>query len=428
MTQQDIVNAVNRLAAGYTVTWQDIKFDADKAIYKINDHLGAKYPKMSDVLNHFEDTYSVKQNGKYIPIIEDRYIMSIVVPFIASEILARDEEFTTIYNKYLLEVEDGLFAMFSNEFNRVLPAFRQPDTAGVFFPEDHPQQKLHNLHTEEKLRDFTFRIRYHLNNVSVQITEDYIDNHEYKYNEEYSLLPVEEHTYYSTNGVRKYRLIGWSQNPVSPTADATDGVVTSDIDLYGVWESAIVLTTGTTVINNVTYVYPKPAQGEVLNMENLDIPEYINGNRITMIDDHLLLIGNNIRSITLPSTITRIGAGAFSHFYGNKITLPKKGDIIVDSYSFDLRSSQLDLGTKDQYALVLPRSIKSITKLAFAPNGNTMNGTYSTGSIMNIYCEYAYNSTYEVKPSTVELSPGIIYTPTGEVVNKLCYSIHFNGE
>ena len=43
LKQSDIVERVNRLAVGYTVHWDDIKYDADKAIIKINDFLGLTF-------------------------------------------------------------------------------------------------------------------------------------------------------------------------------------------------------------------------------------------------------------------------------------------------------------------------------------------------------------------------------------------------
>ena len=46
------------------------------------------------------------------------------------EILARDEEFTTIFNKYAAEVEEGLFNMFQNEFNRAF--FLDKSDQGAF--------------------------------------------------------------------------------------------------------------------------------------------------------------------------------------------------------------------------------------------------------------------------------------------------------
>ena len=43
MTQQDIVEELNRIIVGYNITWDRIKYDADRAIEKINNHLGGTF-------------------------------------------------------------------------------------------------------------------------------------------------------------------------------------------------------------------------------------------------------------------------------------------------------------------------------------------------------------------------------------------------
>ena len=136
MTQQDMINELNKMVIGYNINWDMIKYDADKAIMKINSHLGAEYPMMSDIMLSPNHRYTIKYNNMDLPIFPERYILTVVIPFIATEVLARDEEFTTIYNKYAMDFENGLFDMFQNEFNKVLPVFRQDPDVGVFFSKD----------------------------------------------------------------------------------------------------------------------------------------------------------------------------------------------------------------------------------------------------------------------------------------------------
>jgi hypothetical protein len=133
LTQQNIVDRLNQLTLRYNLTWSDIKYDADKAIIRINDFLGAKFPLMSDVLLSPQSTYTARVDEVDTPFFNESYIHSVVIPFIAMEVLARDEEFTTIYNKYATEVEEGLFSMFQREFNKVPLVFRQsPMDGGIF--------------------------------------------------------------------------------------------------------------------------------------------------------------------------------------------------------------------------------------------------------------------------------------------------------
>ena len=143
MTQQDIVNELNRMVIGYNINWDMIKYDADRAIMRINSHLGAEYPMISQVLLSPNHRYTITKNGHEYPIFPERYLLTVVIPFIATEILARDEEFTTIYNKYVVDFENGLFDMFQNEYNKVPLVFRQDTDVGVFFDKDHPNHKIH---------------------------------------------------------------------------------------------------------------------------------------------------------------------------------------------------------------------------------------------------------------------------------------------
>ena len=52
LTQQDLINRLNQLTLRYNLTWFDIKYDADKAINKINSFMGTKYPKLTDYMRH----------------------------------------------------------------------------------------------------------------------------------------------------------------------------------------------------------------------------------------------------------------------------------------------------------------------------------------------------------------------------------------
>ena len=94
------------------------------------------------------------------PIFPERYILTVVIPYIASEVLARDEEFTTIYNKYVMDFENGIFDMFQNEYNKVPPVFRQDSDVGVFFTEGTPE---YVKQKEKPVFDFSFNVYYDFN-------------------------------------------------------------------------------------------------------------------------------------------------------------------------------------------------------------------------------------------------------------------------
>ena len=429
MTRQEIVDAVNRLAAGYNVAWADIKVDADKAIYKINSFLGTSYPLMSVILNSPFAHYALKHDGKYIPIFGDQYIVSIVIPYIASELLSRDEEFTTIYNKYLLEVEDGLFTMFSNEFNRVPHVFRQPDTTGVFFAEGTPQKPLehHNVTPFPK-----FRIRYHMNNNYVLTDDRYVDTKEYNFNEPYKLLKPVTPSYYSPDGLRKYTLEGWYYDPIctipvtiSLSDDEPDGTITSDLDIYARWDSEDTLEVYRTTINDVYYNAVRLRSGNS-TLVNLEIPEYINGQYITALEGELFnnYTTNtlNIDRITIPKSIKYIRDSTFSVFTGTKLEFPKDptADITITKNGLNLNNSNIAVGTYEQCSLILTKAIKYITSSAFAEDCEELNEVPS-GITREIYvkCETPWLS----KPTNFSLPRnGLIKVGT------VLYHIFYNGD
>lgn len=144
MKRIDIINELNKLTLRYNLTWNDVKTDIDKAIQQINFLLGVEYPKASDILLHDDSTYTIRVDGRDVEIIKSMYFHSVVIPYVAMEILARDEEFTTIYSKYQQEYTEGKFIMFSNEFNNVPDRFkRKSDSgAGVFFPSNNKGKRV----------------------------------------------------------------------------------------------------------------------------------------------------------------------------------------------------------------------------------------------------------------------------------------------
>lgn len=134
MKRKEIIAELNRLTLHYNLTWDDVKGDADKAIHEINFLMGTAYPEMSHVLLTDSSEYVIRSDDGDIEIIKPIYIRTVVVPYIAMEVLARDEEFTTIYSKYQMEYQNNKFIMFSNEFNNVPVRFKRNVPAGVFFP------------------------------------------------------------------------------------------------------------------------------------------------------------------------------------------------------------------------------------------------------------------------------------------------------
>ena len=299
MTQQDIIYELNKMVIGYNITWDSIKYDADKAIMKINSYLGAEYPMMSEVMLLPHHRYTVRCNNKDIPIFPERYILTVVIPYIATEVLARDEEFTTIYNKYAMDVENGLFDMFQNEFNRVIPAFRQDPDVGVYFDRDTPD---HNRHIHKhKLPKLEYSIYYHMN----QDTDPVVDLVKYPYGSEAICKKpnVEE----LIKNITAYKFKGWSLNPngdIHYEPLSTIENIISDVHLYAVWEEECV------ILNDAGTISIKDDYKNKLT--HIVIPTFINGTRVSIIDSNFSE-GTTLKYVALPRTDLTIKPNAFNN-------------------------------------------------------------------------------------------------------------------
>lgn len=322
MTQRELLQRLNQLTLRYNLTWFDIRYDADKAISKINNFMGTKYPNMSEILVAPESTYTLRSEGVDVPIFPTEYIHSVVIPYIASEVLARDEEFTTIYNKYMIEIEEGLFHMFQREFNRVPYVFRQHPDRGVLFPSGSHQAKI--VHNSMKdLPRFKFRIKFYPNNPHIVMSagqefpipnDTYEPNRVYDYDEDLT-LPSVEYTYLSSDGTAAYTFVGWTQAPtiaadIKKTGDHIK--VRSDLQFYAVWDKQDTLlldSSGTLTINNNYRAM----------LTNLEIPETLNGRTVSSIDSDFILGASLIKRVVLPGHSYRIKTGAFDGFIGDTI-------------------------------------------------------------------------------------------------------------
>lgn len=386
MTQQDILNAVNNLAIGNHVSWQDIMYDADRAIDKINARLGAKFPKMSEVLVSYDSTYSIMIKGKVVPLFDDRYIRTIVIPFIASEILARDEEFTTIYNKYLLDVEDGLYDMFANEFNKIPEPLKQDTTTGIFFPRkakpaptyivgrSFVQEHCEDRRYHGKDLDFTLNVNYHINLANIAKHNSFVvDSINHKFNEAYDIITISQsspyYKYVSFDGVTGYTFDSWYKDPLCTMAMPEHVNLISDLNVYAKWNAYDTLTynlsgnTCTVALGNNNF------KDLVVNLQ---IPEYIQGFRITHVGGSFLPSSNNVDIVTFPMSDLIVQANAFNNFKGSKISFPMYGDIRFNANSLKLYNANLD-SISHQYQLVLTKAVMSIDCNSF--------GTITTGII-----------------------------------------------
>jgi hypothetical protein len=422
LTQQDILNRLNQLTLKYNLTWFDVKYDADKAITKINNFLGTKYPKLSEKLISPESTYSITTSYLYAyvvnnvqyqapsvvelqekvtaaggpnpmvtaniinlndeyEIIAEEYFHSVIIPYIAMEVLSRDEEFTTIYNKYMTEMQEGLYDMFQKEFNRVPFEFRQNPDQGVFFGLDTAQGIIQHNERNLNIPTFKFKISYYPNNNAINVTNTFInDPGSYAYGKPAKLqfLLAPNNTYYSTDGTEIYTFRGWSRElspngltqgssylPVFVNGELQDTLVTmsSNLNLYATWDRAFVL--DCTVAGVVSIVAGNNNVNRN-NISNLIIPEYVKGRPVITIPT--LFLNNDagtlpsqqddqlVNSIYLPTSVDTISERGFKHFRGTRITL-NEGLLSIGANAF--------ASTPNLVEIIIPASVTTISAGAF---------------------------------------------------------------
>jgi hypothetical protein len=369
LTRQEIVQELNRLKLQHNLTWPDVQRDADKAIYRINAYMGAQYPKMSDILLSDTSTYTVRVDSVDHPFFPEQYILEVVIPYIAMEVLARDEEFTTVYNKYAKDLEDGLFNMFQNEFNKVPLAFRQQPDQGVFFASDTVEAAILR-NTVADLPVFKFRVYYHINSSAITVPNGLSfveDTHAYGYGEAATVLGaqyVESATnrvvFMHPEGHTAYLFQGWYRDPLltTPVPIMPDDELTMSMDmhLYAKWEAVSTLSCSEGELSLVA--------GYENSITYLRIPDYVNNVRVKEIPTGFSTAATNLSTIVLPKFLTHIRTQAFLNSPVSQIifaeTPLEEGfyeGITIETLAFS--------GTSNFTSVVLPANVIAIAANSF---------------------------------------------------------------
>jgi len=411
LTQQELVDRLNQLTLRYNLTWFDVKYDADKAISKINNFLGTKYPKLTQ--------YLVAPNSKYViptffkigyaydnityqadtvaelqslvtaaggpnpmvatsiityntehDIIPEEYFHSVIIPYIAAEVLARDEEFTTIYNKYVLEMQEGLYDMFQREFNKVPFEFRQNPDQGVFFGLETAQGLIQHNERNLNIPTFKFNVTYYANNNELALTNSLkTDLNAYTYGQEATLLFVEanEPNIYSTDYSKVFTFKGWARESnvnqvvyVRPTApNVTKVTMYENLRLYATWSfTRTLVVDGTLVTRPVTILLAHRA-----SLVNLVIPEFINGLKALTIPSGFITTNQPVdvatdllKSVYLPEPIRTLAASSFAGFQGTTIQL-NEGLTTIGTNAF--------ANTPNLTEIIIPSTVTTINGNAF---------------------------------------------------------------
>ena len=166
-----------------------------------------------------------------------------------------------------------------------------------------------------------------------------------------------------------YRFLGWNDR-----ADGTGqfySVIpsgrTEDLTLYAIWQSCTVSGSAEDFEIEVgdTYViitgYDASEAGE-----NTDIvvPSEIEGKPVT--DVQGLLVGNSegyvtVRSVTLPETVERIGAGAFEYVYADSLRIPSSVTAIADGAFVNVWVKELVFAQESRLEVLGEGALSGIT-------------------------------------------------------------------
>jgi hypothetical protein len=384
LTQQELIDRLNQLTLRYNLTWFDIKYDADKSITKINSFLGTKYPKLSLYLKTPTDTYSIPQVEKdengveqtiaEYEIIKEEYFHSVIIPYIAAEILARDEEFTTIYNKYLLEMQEGLFDMFQKEFNSVPVEFRQDPDQGVFFGLDTAQGIIQHNERNLNIPTFRFKINYYPDNNNLYLGSGNsftTDSKVYLYDEvatiKYPTQPFNE--FASLDGQFIYTFNGWTREHRAAGVTASNGYTVAqlgivggikvpmrgDLNFYAFWSSINTLEITSLGLVNISTA----ARSKLIN---LIIPEFIGGLQSKIIKSNFITTPTPptpdllTQGIYLPKSISELQSNAFNGFKGHTILL-NQGLTTIRVGAF--------ANTPSLFEIIIPDTVTTIEAGAF---------------------------------------------------------------
>lgn len=384
----DIVNRINNMYLARRITWDDISYDADSAITRINDFMGTKYPDMSTIMLYDHSTYSIEQNGVNLAIFPEEYIRSIVIPFIALELLARDEEFTTVYTKYANDVDSGLFNMFQKEFNSVPYVFRQNPDNGVFFGVDAAYNFTPDHNSDVSLPTFKFTIKYELGITEpvVMDTTMIADITPYEYGSFATVKNMSPLSIATVDGLYVYEFEGWHDVPSTSliSAGAKLEMLTSKT-LVAQWNRIPTYT----ISNNILTVLS--AHRNILHTFRGDLLSFT-----TINEDSF--VGTELETLYLPSTLTTIYPGALDSATLKHLYISEAGNTEVTIYQYAIICSSME-------SLLIPNRVTVIQSSGV--NINNHGKVYCRVLLENIPVGWALDWT---------TNPAVEYGYNGRVV------------
>lgn len=165
-----------------------------------------------------------------------------------------------------------------------------------------------------------------------------------------------------------YRFLGWNDRAdgTGQFYAATPLGRTEQLTLYAIWQKET--TSGSaedlTYEKSETYVIVTGYTGETGENVDIVIPSEIEGKPVT--DVQGLLVGNSegyvtVRSVTLPETVERIGAGAFEYVYADSLRIPSSVTAIADGAFVNVWVKELVFAQESRLEVLGEGALSGIT-------------------------------------------------------------------
>lgn len=122
MKLSEIVHRVNQKMYEGLYGFPDFKYEMDDAIIMINNTLNAKFPLATEELKDESDSYN------HFP---DRYMQTVVIEYVVSELFRREGEFGNEYEVAVQRYQDNLGTMFRDLFDKLDEEYIDEETGVI---------------------------------------------------------------------------------------------------------------------------------------------------------------------------------------------------------------------------------------------------------------------------------------------------------
>lgn len=145
LSAQDLVDRVNHFMYDELYSYDDLKYTFDDAIDFINNHLISNFPPMTEIIDEkdLSTTYSYEhvidedtEETETRPIIPDKYMRQVFIPFVVEEMFRREGEFGNEYQMAVHKRTQGMDIMFRDHFHKIPEEFQADEDQGMIIMDE----------------------------------------------------------------------------------------------------------------------------------------------------------------------------------------------------------------------------------------------------------------------------------------------------